>query len=260
MVINSPMTSGPLSRLRLSVDWYDISIKDVIGPMTVAAAFQQCLDPALNPLVLTDPTAAANTTFCQNVPRNQTGQTGNVFTTYTNSGRVHLQGIDVQLDWGMDIGPGTLTLNSVFNYQIDFESSALYPILPLVDYVGTTGAGENGLNANVFEYRALTTVGYGIGPARVSLQWQHYPKLDLPTGNNVGWPSYNIFHLNGSYQVTEDVGVRFGIDNLFNKEPPLGNYNPSPNAAVGQLRGGAFLTGVHDTDGRRVWLGANIRF
>src|SRR5690606_38002561 len=89
MVINSPMTSGPLSRLRLSVDWYDISIKDVIGPMTVAAAFQQCLDPALNPLVLTDPTAAANTTFCQNVPRNQTGQTGNVYTTYTNSGRVH---------------------------------------------------------------------------------------------------------------------------------------------------------------------------
>ncbi len=259
VVIQSPVASGPLSRLRLSVDWYDISIKDVIGAQTVAAAMQQCFDPTLNPLVLSDPTAAANTVFCQNVPRNQTGQSGNIFTTYVNSGRVHLQGIDAQLDWGIDVGPGTLTLNSVFNYQIDFESSALYPILPMVDYVGTTGAGENGLNANVFEYRALTTVGYGVGPAQISVQWQHYPKLDLPLPPNEGWPSYNIFHLNGSYQLSEDIGIRAGIDNLFNKAPPLGNYNPNPNAALGQLAGGSFL-GSHDTNGRSFWLGANIRF
>jgi outer membrane receptor protein involved in Fe transport len=260
LVIQSPVSSGPLSRLRLSVDWYDISIKDVIGAQTVAAAMQQCFDPALNPLVLTDPTAAANTVFCQNVPRNQTGQSGNVFTTYVNSGRVHLQGIDVQLDWGIDIGPGTFTLNSVFNYQIDFESSPLYPILPMRDYVGTTGAGENGLNANVFEYRAFTTFGYAWGPAQISLQWQYYPSLDLPNPPNDGWPSYNLFHLNTSYQLSEDIGLRFGVDNLFNKAPPLGNTLPNPNAATGQLRGGSFLSPGHDTNGRSFWLGANFRF
>src|SRR5690606_14501542 len=81
LVIQSPVTSGPLSRLRLSVDFYDINIKDVIGAQTVASALQQCFDATLNPLVATDPIAAANTQFCQNVPRNQDGQLGNTFTT-----------------------------------------------------------------------------------------------------------------------------------------------------------------------------------
>ncbi|MBO9519882.1 MAG: TonB-dependent receptor, partial [Porphyrobacter sp.] len=277
VVIQSPMDSGVLSRLRLSVDWYDITVKDAIGAQTVGAVLQQCFDPAFNPLVngAAASTAAANAaagnTFCQLVPRNGTGQLGNVKITYTNDGKVHLSGIDAQLDWGYDIGPGTFTLNSVFNYQMDFESSALYPALPMIDYVGTQGSGENGLNPNVFEYRIFTTVGYSWGPARVALQWQYYPGLEdlgevtVPGGtpNQAGWPSYNLFSLNTSYQLTDDIGIRFGIDNLFNKRPPLGNINTNVTAASaatdGVLAGGSFL-GAHDTNGRRFYLGANARF
>ncbi|KRA83259.1 hypothetical protein ASD76_04150 [Altererythrobacter sp. Root672] len=277
LVIQSPMDSGLLSRLRLSVDWYDITVKDAIGAQTVGAVLQQCFDPQFNPLVTgasastTAANAAANNAFCQLVPRNGTGQLGNVKITYTNDGRVHLSGIDAQLDWGYDIGPGTFTLNTVFNYQMDFESSALYPALPLVDYVGTTGSGENGLNPNVFEYRIFTTVGYSWGPARVALQWQYYPGLEdggeatVPGGtpNQSGWPSYNLFSLNTSYQLTDDIGLRFGIDNLFNKRPPLGNINTAVTDATaatnGTLQGGSFL-GAHDTNGRRFYLGANARF
>ena len=280
VVVQSPMVSGPLSRLRLSVDWYDITIKDAIGAQTIGAVQQQCFDPLFNPAVADaafDPsgtdgtpnaaaTEAANNQFCQLLPRNQTGALGNVFITYANSGRVHLQGIDAQLDWGMDIGPGMLTLNSVFNYQMDFESSALFPQIPLVDYVGTTGSGENGLNNNVFEYRIFTTVGYNLGPARIAVQWQHYPSLEdggeaaAPTPNTAPYPSYDIFALNGSYSLLDNVTLRFGVDNLFNKRPPLGSFNPNADNSAGQLRGGSFLTGVHDTNGRRFYLGANVRF
>ena len=72
-MIQSPVSSGALSRLRLSVDLYDITIKDAIGAQTMAAAQQQCFDPALNPLVSSNAVAAANSTFCQLLPRNQTG-------------------------------------------------------------------------------------------------------------------------------------------------------------------------------------------
>jgi iron complex outermembrane receptor protein len=272
MVIQSPMSGGLLSRLRLSVDFYDITIKDAIGAQTIGAVQQQCFDPAFNPLVLTDPVAAANSQFCQLLPRNPTGQLGNVQITYANSGRVHLRGIDAQLDWGMDIGPGTLTVNSLVNYQMDFESSSLFPQLPLVDYAGTTGSSENGLNLNPFEYRIFTTVGYGVGPLRAAIQWQYYPGLEdggevsTPGGTplTAPYPDYHLFSLNGSYQLTEDIGVRFGVDNLFNKAPPLGGHNPTVTAATaaatGQLQGGQFLTGVHDTNGRRYYLGANLRF
>jgi outer membrane receptor protein involved in Fe transport len=267
----------------LSVDWYDINITDVIGLQTAAAVQRQCFDPLFNPAVTgADFTGASTGTgapngqavtasqnpFCQLVPRTAAGALGNIFLTYSNSGRVHLQGIDAQLDWGIDVGPGTLTLNSVFNYQIAFESSSLYPQIPMVDYVGTQGVTENGLNQNVFEYRAFTTLGYSWDAFRVALQWQYYPKLEdaseasIPGGtpNQAPWPSYNIFHLNASYQLNEDIGLRFGVDNLFDKAPPLGGYNPNYNLATGQLRQGTFLTGVHDTSGRRFYVGGNFRF
>jgi iron complex outermembrane recepter protein len=283
VVIQSPMTGGPLSRLRMSVDWYDITVKDAIGLQTAAAVQRQCFDPLFNPAVsgadfTGDPTGtggpnaqavtASQNPFCQLVPRTAAGALGNIFLTYSNSGRVHLQGIDVQVDWGMDIGPGTLSLNSVFNYQINFESSSLFPQIAMVDYVGTGGTGENGLNTNVFEYRALTTLGYSMGPWRTSLQWQHYPSLEdaaeatVPGGtpNTAPYPSYNIFHLNASYQVTNDIGIRFGVDNLLNQRPPLGFFNPNFNTDVGQLRQGNFLGAVHDTNGRRFWVGGNVRF
>ena len=159
-MVQSPISSGLLSRMRLSVDWYDIRVNNAIRAQTVSSALQQCFDPALNPLVATDPAAAAATQFCQNVPRNQTGQLGNVFTTYVNNGRFHLQGIDAQLDWAADVGPGTLSVNLVANYLFDFESSAL-PTLPLVDYVGSFGpGGENGLNGGgAYEYRLFANVG-----------------------------------------------------------------------------------------------------
>jgi iron complex outermembrane recepter protein len=278
VVIQSPVSGGPLSRLRASVDFYDITIKDAIGAQTIGAVQQQCFDPLFNPAVTgagynaatgqpnAQAVAASQNQFCQLLPRNPTGQLGNVQITYANSGRVHLRGLDAQLDWSMDVGPGTVTLNSVLNYQMDFESSSLFPQIPLVDYVGTTGPGENGLNPNVFEYRVLTTVGYGMGPFRAALQWQYWPSLEdggeaaAPTPNTAPYPDYHLFNLNGSYQVTEDIGIRFGVDNLFDKAPPLGFFNPNYNTAVGQLRGGTFLTGVHDTNGRRFWVGGNLRF
>ncbi|MBO9518157.1 MAG: TonB-dependent receptor [Porphyrobacter sp.] len=266
VVINSPFASPALSRLRLSVDWFDIKVKDAIAPLTVAAALQQCLDPAFNPLVLTDATAAADTKFCQNIERNQTGQQGTVFITYTNNGRFQVQGIDTQIDWGMDVGPGQLTANVNFNYLLKYKSAAL-PTLPMVDYVGTFGTTENGLNAGAYEYRLLASLNYSVGKVRLGLQWQHLPSVEdsteavVPT-TTVGAPAYNLFHFNGNYSLTEDVNLRFGIENLFNKAPPLTNYDPANDSpeTTGQLSGGSFSSGYYDTNGRRFYIGANVRF
>jgi len=267
IVINSPMTSGPLSRLRLSVDWFDIHVKDAIGEQTVGVALQQCYDPALNPAWAGSDTDVANSQFCQNVPRNATGALGNVKRTYVNNGEFELQGIDAQIDWAMDAGPGTVNLNIVANYQLKFESTSLAGILPMVDYVGTLGTGENGLNTGVYEYRILTTLGYAVGPATVSLQWQHLPSIEdateAQTGEptpTTGYPSYNLFNLNGTFAMTDNVNLRFGVDNLFNKRPPLGNVNTAADPALGQLSGGGYNATFYDTNGRRFYFGANMKF
>ncbi len=267
MVLSSPFVSGALSNLRLTVDYFNISVKDAIAVQTVGSALQQCFDPALNPLVLTDPVAAANTVFCQNVPRNQTGQLGNVFVTYVNNGRFKVSGIDAALDWSMDVGPGTVSLNSLFNYLIDFKSADL-PTNPLVEYAGTFGTTENGLNNGAFRYRVLTTLGYSLDGYSLGVQWQHLSSTKasdaalFPETTVQGAPSYNLFNLFGTAQVTDDVNLRFGVDNLFNKRPPLtgvniGNDQPTVNGLTG---GGSYNDSFYDILGRRFYVGANIRF
>jgi len=113
----------------------------------------------------------------------------------------------------------------------------------------------------------LTSLNYGVGKFGFGLQWQHLPSVEdsseatIPT-TTVGAPSYNLFNFNGSYTITDDVRLRFGIDNLFNKAPPLTNYNPANTNAssTGLLIGGGFSSGYYDTNGRRFYLGASMRF
>ena len=290
VVISSPFKTAALSRLRLSVDWYRISVKNAIGPQTVAIALQQCFNPALNPLVtgasylpgVAPPAAgstwagqtpnaaaiaAAASPFCQNVPRNQTGQLGNVSITYVNNGRFETSGIDAQLDWSAEVGPGTLSANVLFNYLIDFKSAPL-PTLPMVDYRGTQGTVENGLNEAAYDYRLFATLGYHWGPATLGLQWQHLPSIKnssfatFPATTTTGAPSYDLFSLNGSYAVTDNVTLRAGVDNLFNKAPPLTGVNTANTtpAANGQLMGGSFNAQYYDVLGRRFYIGANMKF
>ena len=265
VVINSPFQSAWLNRFRLSVDWFDIHVTDAIGPQTIAVALQQCYDPALNPAWAGSDQDVANSAFCQNVPRNATGALGNVQVTYANNGEFRVSGIDVQLDWGFDVGPGAVNLNVLANYLLTFESSSLIAadgteLLPIRDYVGSFGTGENGLQGNNYEYRILTTLGYSWGPAYLGLQWQHLPSIDPVAPPNTGYPSYNLFSLQGRYSITDDINLRFGVDNLFNKAPPLGNFNPTADPSLGQLRGGSYNSTFYDTNGRRFYFGANLRF
>ena len=166
-----------------------------------------------------------------------------------------------------DVGPGSLNLNVLANYLIQFESTSLVGLIDSVDYVGTLGTGENGLQGGNYEYRIFTTLGYNWGPAYLGVQWQHRPAIEDATEAQIGaptpttgFPSYNLFNLNASYAVTEDLNLRFGVDNLLNEAPPIGGVNVAADPSVGQLAGGGYNASFYDTNGRRFYLGANIRF
>jgi iron complex outermembrane receptor protein len=277
LVVQSPFTTPWLSRLRFSVDWWKIHVSDAIGLQSQLIKPQQCLDPNFNPGVtgaagnLAQAAAAANAAICQGVRYNPNPAlgTGTFDVTYTNSGEVSLMGIDGQLDWSAPIGPGKLSLNVLVNYYLNYKSRLL-PTDPLIDYAGTIGTSQNGLNPGAFRYRVLTTVGYNVGPARISLQWQHLPSAlqeaaATATGLNqayiiTGYPAYDLFNLDVNYNLTDKVSVRAGVDNLFNRAPPIGGVNTTANLALGQLPGGGFNSAFYDVNGRRFFVGANIQF
>jgi len=276
-VINSPFAGDALSRLRLSIDYYNIRVDNAIGPQTLDSAQRACFDPTFNPAISSDPAAAAASPFCQAIGRVAgDGALGNVAVTYLNNGRFRTQGIDVQLDWALPIGPGTFTLNSVFNYLITMKSAPLPASAgeagQLVEYAGTlgpsgsNGVGENGLNPGAFRWKMLNTFGYSIGPASISLQWQHLPAaksasypLD-PTTSFVGSPNYDLFNLSGSYAVTDNITWRFGVDNLFDKAPPLVEYNGDTTGLANTVGSVPFNAYFFDLIGRRFYTGINMKF
>jgi outer membrane receptor protein involved in Fe transport len=274
-VIRSPFSSPFLSRLQLSVDWFQIKIKHAIGN-SPGATLQTCFDPALNPLVngasgsAAQAEAAANSFNCAGVayqagpfPGSPPGL-GNITETFTNTGKINIEGIDAQLDWSAPIGPGTVNLNVVASYFMHYKVADLASN-PMVDYTGTFGTTVAGLSGAAFEWRTLTTLGYTLGKGSISLQWQHTPSVEdsaepLAPNPITGGPSYNLFNLNTSYTLTDNVTVHFGIDNLFNKRPPLTGVNTAADISLGQLPGGSFNSLYYDDLGRRFSAGVNMKF
>jgi outer membrane receptor protein involved in Fe transport len=259
IVVSSPFDNDLLRRLRLTVDYYNIKVSDAIGDQSVDIVQRQCFDTAFNP------TLDANSPLCAGVNRNTNGGLGNVIRTFFNNGRFRTSGVDVQLDWQIPLGPGQVNLNSVFNYLIEMKSAEL-DVLPLVDFAGTLGPLQNGLNGGSYDWRLFTTLGYNINGNSLALQWRHLPSVDVeaaaanPATTFVGYPSYDLFNLIGSAAITRDVVLRFGVENLFDKAPPLGNINSAPNAAAGQLSGGQFNAQFYDIIGRRFYIGAKAKF
>src|SRR5690606_4296017 len=182
------------------------------------AAFNSDLDPG--------------SAFCAGVDRNQNGTLGNVTRTFLNNGRFKTSGIDVQLDWAVPVGPGRLSLNSVLNYLIDMKAAEL-PTDPLVEYAGSQGPSNNGLDGSSYRWKLLSNLGYSFGPASIGLQWRHLPTIRsqtsvlVPDTTATGvTESYDLFSLQAGYDITENATLRFGIENLFNTEPPLSGRNP----------------------------------
>jgi outer membrane receptor protein involved in Fe transport len=72
-----------------------------------------------------------------------------------------------------------------------------------------------------------------------------------------GATSYDLFDLSGTWQFNQTLGVRFGVDNLLDKQPPVIGFDP--NAA---LTGTQFDTnpGYYDVLGRRYYIGFRAQF
>jgi iron complex outermembrane receptor protein len=264
-VIDSPWDGTYTRGLRLSIDYYNIKVDDAIGPQSVDVAQRQCFDPAFNP------SYDVNSPYCAGIGRvANDGALGDIRLTYYNNGRFETSGVDTQIDWAFDLGPGHFSLNSIVSYLLNLKSAEL-SVDPLVEFAGSLGPTQNELNAGSFRWKMYNTFGYGIGKWSASLQWQHLPSVKsaaYPSNNATfiqGAGAYELFGLSGSYAVMKDTVVRLGVENLFDKAPPLIGRNTDPNLPGFLLRGGNFggtdssNPALYDFIGRRFYLGATMK-
>jgi iron complex outermembrane recepter protein len=262
-VLQSGSDRPALRRLRASIDWYSIEISDAIGAVSVDTVFDQCLNIAFNPTF--DPTAPA----CQQIVRDpNNGGPGSINVSYTNQGHIETSGVDLQVDYGLDLQdmgmnlPGSFSFNFLVNWVDSFETQA-NPNTPVVEWVGTLGPDTPGLNQGVYDFKAFTTISYFNGAAGASLRWRYLPSADStasatnPLTTVAGTDSYSIVDLSATWQLSDRFTLRGGIDNVFDTEP---NVFSRDSGIV--MSGGAFdtLGGYYDVLGRRYYLGFKARF
>ena len=249
-----------LSHFTASIDAYRIKISETIAPQSSIQTYNNCF----NASGTSNPTYDVTNANCQLIQRNPiTGDRASVTALYSNLGTLLTQGVDINLAWAHDLGPGTFSASSLINYVNKFVYQTA-PGSPLVDAKGTldpipaSGGGTG--TGGIYTYKLNTTVAYTWNGLTAGIFWQHLPSIHnaayslSPTTKIQGAPSYNLYNLFSTYTYGK-YSVRFGIENLFDKQPPAVGYNQGVTDASNMTN-----TGYYDVLGRRYYVGVKATF
>jgi outer membrane receptor protein involved in Fe transport len=249
--------------LIVSVDYYRIVIKNTIESLTSNTVVNNCGltgDPTLCGLIHRG-TGTGSLWF---------NQSNYINTNEVNIGTVSTKGIDLSSHYRLDIGPaGKVGFTLAGTRSLDYLTQPLTTggAYDCVGYFGTTcgaptpkwrhvlntvwSAPWAGLDVN-FRWRY-------IGPTlsdRVSQDPQLAQAYYAGTARIGG---YSYFDLSASMPVSGGVSVRFGVNNIADKAPPIvanGNYSDCPNTSCNDNT----WVGTYDTLGRYLYARVSAKF
>lgn len=244
------------NQLRMAVDWFRYEIEDRIGGVGAASIVSRCFnDQGANP------TYDNSNIWCTFFERNSAGIAENVQSTDQNLGKMNIDGIDMQLDYGMDLGPGRASANLALTHLLKWQQQE-DPASPLTDQEGTIGI----LVAETLpEWKGRLSLGYGFSDFDIRWTLNYISSMDVvnsnaarsPVVNGVvpSVPSYTYHRLTGTWQPMDALSVTLGIANLFDKDPPIytsdsragiqANTDPSTYDVLGRR---FFLSGTYSFD------------
>lgn len=252
-VFNSPAKSGIFGDFSLSVDYYNISIKDVISPVPGLSVLNKCYN-----LDGTNPSYSVTNEFCQLIRRDPaTGAITTVLTPFLNLGALETDGVEVQVRWAVPApflgNSGKLYVDSAIGWLNNYKVQLL-PGNPVLDYTGISNgsAGPNSVPPRVTpKWKALTSFGYKSDKVGLGLRWRHQGAVKdasfvlTPTAVQVGVPAYNIWDMFGSVKVTDKLTFRAGVNNLFDRGLPfVASSQTGTDTALYDVIGRSFYVGV----------------
>ncbi|WP_129640953.1 TonB-dependent receptor domain-containing protein [Peristeroidobacter agariperforans] len=235
----------------ISLDYYDIDISDVIGEFGAQEVLDACYVGGI-------------AEECAKIRRIGGGLTldGSGIETYTtNLKYLRAEGVELGVALGFDIGKfGNLRVSANVNKYLTHESQSS-SLTPLVDCVGTygTNCGNGPQGGPLPETRWLQRTSWMYNDFTVSLLWRHLSGIEsavpvFPKFQKID--SYDYFDLFGSWQFMEQASLSFGINNLFEKDPPVvGNEA----ADTGSNSGNTFPQ-LYDALGRQYAVGLRFTF
>lgn len=245
-----PAFDAPLfSDVSISVDYYDIDITDVIGPVSGGTALSKCYN-----LDGSNPSYEAANVYCQIIQRNATtGGVDIIATPYFNLGGLRTSGVDAQIDWQFPVGPGSLDVNLIANFTNSYEVQLLEGSA-WQEFAGTIDGTQNG-GIPLPDWKTLTSVTYRLTNFEAGVRWRHLPSMDdvtavtRPASPARGVPAYDLFDLTLAYRLNDGILFRGGVNNIADEEPPI------VGGTIGQTQ-----PGTYDILGRYYYAGLQLNF
>jgi outer membrane receptor protein involved in Fe transport len=228
-VFTSRSESPVLGGMKLSVDYYNISITKVIGVLAGGQALNKCFN-----LDGSNPTYSPSSPYCALLGRDPgNGQLSSILQETQNLGAVKTRGVDLQFDWRLGLGSlglsnaaGDLAFNSVLSrlitYRVQNESGQ-----PFSDYTNTVGTPTGGALGSLPKWKATTTMTYSRNAWSAGMRWRYIGALRSldtvsdPASTTPGTGAYHLVDLFGNWRINEQLSISGGINNLLNRDPPI---------------------------------------
>lgn len=203
----------PMEDFTFSLDYFDIEITDAVSGIGTNTILDNCYTD-------TD-VGGLGSVFCNLVNRRDDGTIDFVEDGSVNSAVVNLTGFDLIADYSMEVGSGSLSVGYLGTYTTDsdFQAFAGDPV--------TFCAGNFGVNCGepVPEYKHRTTIKYTADDFVVQLLWRFVGEVtDDDEGSDYSVElidGFSYFDVSGTYYINDNYRVTAGIDNLFDKKPPV---------------------------------------
>jgi outer membrane receptor for ferrienterochelin and colicin len=243
---------GPLGadNLTITADVYQINMKDAISPIAAYVVYNNCF----NWNGSTNPTYDINNSFCRMIRRNtSTGDREEVDAPFFNLGLIETQGLDLNVSWSADFGPGTFGINSVMSYLDSYE----YQVAPGDRIIEAKGTLDQG---GMYDLQTMTNFSYAWDRLSLGLGWRYLSDIksagasSSPNTTIQGAGDYHMYNLNGAYN-WDKYTFRFGVDNLMDEDPVVIGANPGLDSNTDST-----LPAIYDVVGRRYYMGFTARF
>lgn len=263
--------------LNFSVDYFDITVKDYISAVSPSTSLTQCL-------------TSGSPYFCGQVRRDPQlgilfGSAGYVSNTNLNTGLLRTRGIDVTANYTTRLQAigfggyhplpdwGTLAFSYLATYTDEQTTKPLPGFVPYNCrglYGPTCGQPTP---AYKHQFRATWNTPWDLA---VSARWRYLSgsKLDaiqantnlnqgitladVPEDAKIG--AYGYLDLSATWQIRRKVQLRVGVNNVFDRDPPVLDSNNIPVSNPAVFGNANTFPGVYDSLGRQIFMGLTANF
>lgn len=239
----------------MSMDYWRITLTDAIGAVTAQTLATRCVD---------SPGGVQNNSFCDSIKRapvgGYTSPSGTPFPDYSiynwtaiseNLAKSRRVGVDLEMDYRFDLLGGFTTFRLVGTRLIQSREWAFQSFPDeyteyVTYYTDPRWRGQFSTSYKRGDWRASWDMTYVDGNLRVTPDsYNSNPGSQSPIRN----PSYLYHNMQVGYKFPgSGIDVYVGVDNVFDKDPPVNYFGADAGAAL------------YDSIGRYMYMGITYKF